>query len=297
MTNTTLTASGTPGTTEFGQMRVDRSTARRFFTRPGGWFFTALLVVITIACFIGPFFALSPASVEHGTLEPPNLGHLLGTDQLGRDLLARMLSGGQISLIVGLTVGVLCLAVGVAVGGIAGYFGGVVDSVFMKITEYFQVIPGLVLALVATAMLGSSLPIIVIILSLTLWPQVARLVRIETMRVSELGYVECARAAGFGPLRILVSDVIPNLMAPVLVTTTMTAGRAILYESGLSFLGLGDADTPSWGALLNNAQSYLQTAPWLAIAPGLAILLVVLAVNVLGDVLNDILNPTLSRVK
>ncbi|UKA60469.1 ABC transporter permease [Arthrobacter sp. FW306-2-2C-D06B] len=282
-----------------GATRVSgrRSLAGRFFSRPAAVGFCGLLVVIALASFIGPYFALSPSEPKFGVLLAPNASHLMGTDSLGRDVFARVLVGGQISLVVGVAVGLLCLTLGIAFGGLAGFFGGALDSALMRVSEFFQVVPGLVLALVATALLGSSMPVVIVILSITMWPGVARLVRVETMKLSELGYVESARAAGFSPLRILVSDVLPNAFAPVLVATTMTVGRAILYESGLSFLGLGNANTPSWGTLLNEAQSFMQTAWWLTVFPGLAIFLVVLAANVLGDLLNDTLNPTLSRVK
>jgi peptide/nickel transport system permease protein len=274
-----------------------RSLTRRFFEKPSGIVLVALVGVITLACFFGTYFAHSPSEPSFGVLHTPNAMNLMGTDSLGRDLLARVLAGGQISLVVGVAVGLLCLTIGVTFGGLAGFFGGAIDTTLMRIAEFFQVVPGLVLALVATSLLGSSMSVIIVILSITMWPGVARLVRVETMKLSELGYVESARAAGFSPMRILISDVLPNAFAPVLVATTMTVGRAILYESGLSFLGLGDANQPSWGALLHEAQPFMQSAWWLTVFPGLAIFLVVLAVNVIGDVLNDILNPTLSRVK
>ena len=158
-------------------------------------------------------------------------------------------------------------------------------------------LPGIVLALVAAALFGANIWVIVIILSVTMWPAVARIVRAEALRISQLGYVESARAAGFHSTRILWSDVIPNAMPPVIVATTMTVGRAILIESALAFLGIGDAEQPSWGALLNSAQSYMATGWWLALFPGLCIFLVVLAINMLGDSLNDSLNPSIGKVK
>lgn len=266
-------------------------------SRPAAIVFVSLLAFITLFCFVGPAFLPPPNSPEFDVLMPPSAQHLMGTDALGRDMLSRVASGGQVSLIVGAAVGVLCLTLAVVVGSLAGTFGGVVDAVLMRISDFFQVVPGLLLALVATALLGSSTFMVIVILSLTMWPGVARLMRVEAMKVSEYGYIECARAAGFGPFRVLYSDVLPNAIAPVLVATAMTVGRAILYESALSFLGLGDANQPSWGALLSTAQQYIQTAGWLSLFPGLAIFLVVLAVNILGDVMNDTLNPTLSRVK
>ena len=255
------------------------------------------LLILTVACLLGPQFTHSPSSAAFPALEAPSLEHPMGTDSLGRDQLARVLVGGQTSLVVGAVVALLCLTIAIAVGSVAGYFGGWVDKTLMRLAEIFQVVPAIVLALVAVALLGGSLSIIILILAATMWPQVARIVRAETLKVSEMGYVESAKAIGFSPLRILVSDVLPNVFPPVLVATTMTAGRAILLESGLAFLGLGDANRPSWGALLNTAQSHIQSAWWLTLYPGLAIFIVVLAINLLGDIWNDNLNPVLERVK
>ena len=256
-----------------------------------------VLALIVVACFAGPQFTYDPNSTQFAALEAPSWAHPMGTDALGHDQLARMLSGGQTSLIVGVIVALLCMTIALFVGCLAGFFGGWLDTVLMRIAELFQVVPGIILALVSVALLGSSLTIIMLILAGTMWPQVARIARAETLKVSQLGYVESARAVGFGPLRILLSDVVPNIFASIMVATTMTAGRAILLESGLAFLGLGDANKPSWGALLNEAQAQIQSAFWLTLFPGLAIFLVVLAINLLGDIWNDTLNPALERVK
>lgn len=270
---------------------------RRFLARGVTRAFVAVLILVVLACLVGPALAADPRAAVYPPLAAPSWSHPLGTDSLGRDMLARVLTGGQVSLLVGVTVAALCLSMAVVVGGLAGYLGGPADSLLMKVSDVFQVVPGVVFALVAAALLGSSLTVIVLILAFAMWPQVARIVRVETMKVTELGYVESARAAGFGSLRIFFSDVLPNALPAVLVATTMTVGRAILLESGLAFLGLGDADRPSWGSLLNEAQVHLQTAWWLTVFPGLMIFIVILAVNLLGDMLNDTLNPTLSRVK
>lgn len=257
----------------------------------------AVLAVITLACFIGPYFSHAPGSTAFAPLQAPSLLNPFGTDDLGRDLLARMLRGGQVSLIAGFVVAVLCLTIAIAIGAVAGFFGGIADKLLMRLAEVFQVIPAIILALVAVALMGSSLTIIICILAATMWPQVARIARAETLRIRELGYVESARAIGFNAWRILWSDVLPNAFPPLLVATTMTAGRAILLEAGLAFLGLGDANQPSWGALLHAAQGHIQSAWWLTLFPGLAIFLVVWAINILGDIWNDHLNPTLDRVK
>jgi peptide/nickel transport system permease protein len=274
-----------------------RSAWRSFFGRPSTIVFVLLLVVLALVSAIGPFFVADPVATAHPKLLPPGGEHLLGTDMLGRDYLARVVHGGQVSLMVGFSVALLCMTIALVVGGLAGYYGGILDAALVKVAEFFQVLPGIVLALVAAALLGSNMLIIVAILAITMWPGVARIVRAESMRVAQLGYVESARAAGFHGPRILWSDVIPNAMPPVLVATSMTVGRAILIESGLAYLGIGDPGNPSWGALLNSAQSYMRDGWWLALFPGCCIFLVVLAVNVLGDSLNDAFNPTVGRVK
>lgn len=270
---------------------------RRFFRRPGNIAFLAFLALIAVAVAVGPFFTASPVATSAEVLLPPGPEAIMGTDQLGRDYLSRVLVGGRVSLTVGFIVALLCMTLGLMIGGLAGFYGGFADTALVKLAEFFQVLPGIVLALVAAALFGANIWLIVLILSITMWPAVARIVRAEAMRISQLGYVESARAAGFHSLRILWSDVLPNAMPPVLVATTMTVGRAILVESALAFLGIGDANTPSWGALLNSAQSYMSTGWWLALFPGLCIFLVVLAVNMLGDSLNDTLNPSIGRVK
>lgn len=280
-----------------GRVESRPSTWKVFLRKPSTLVFLPLLLIFVLISFVGPFFVGSPSATGNPTLLPPGGEFPLGTDDLGRDYLARVVHGGQISLLVGFSVALLCMTIGVVVGGLAGYYGGFMDTALVKVAEFFQVLPGLILALVAAALLGSNVFIIVAILAITMWPSGARIVRAETMRISKLGYIESSKAAGFGGIRILWSDVIPNAMPPVLVATSMTVGRAILVESGLAYLGIGDPSRPSWGALLNSAQAYMQQAWWLALFPGMCIFLVVLAVNMLGDGLNDALNPTIGRVK
>jgi len=280
-----------------GQRRSRASTTRAFLGKPATIVFLIVLAAIVTVSFIGPYLVGNPVTTSHPILHAPDLEFLMGTDALGRDYLARVVNGGRISLFVGFSVAFLCMTIGLVIGGLAGYYGGFLDAGLVKVAEFFQVLPGLVLALVAAALLGSNVWIIVAILALTMWPAVARIARAEAMRIAQLGYVESAKAAGFRGLRIIWSDVIPNALPPVLVATSMTVGRAILIESGLAYLGIGDANNPSWGALLNTAQGFMQTGWWLAVFPGALIFLTVLAVNILGDSLNDALNPTVGRVK
>ena len=288
----------TPLTEPIPARREKRSSPWRVFLRqPSTITFLIVLAFLAVLSFVGPFFVGSPVDTGNPVLQAPSAEHLMGTDVLGRDYFARVVNGGRVSLFVGFGVAFLCMTIGLVVGGLAGFYGGFLDVALVKVSEFFQVLPGLVLALVAAALLGSNMWIIVIILAVTMWPAVARIVRAEAMRISQLGYVESAKAAGFRGLRTIWSDVIPNAMPPALVATSMTVGRAILIESGLAYLGIGDANSPSWGALLNSAQGQMQTGWWLAFFPGLLIFAAVLAVNILGDRLNDALNPTVGRVK
>lgn len=276
---------------------AEQSGWKVFLGKPSTRVFIPVLAFFVLVSVVGPFFVGDPIAAGLPKLQPPGGEYLLGTDHLGRNFLTRLVNGGQVSLLVGFSVALLCMTIGLVVGGLAGFYGGAMDVIMVKLAEFFQVLPGIVLALVVSALLGGNVIFIVVILAVTMWPGVARIVRAEAMRISQLGYVESARAAGFRGLRIIGSDVIPNVMPPVLVATTMTVGRAILIESGLSYLGIGDPSHPSWGSLLNSAQSYLRDGWWLALFPGACIVLVVLAVNMLGDALNDSFNPTVGRVK
>ena len=291
---------GTTGDRRAGPTRAlsaQRTAWNSFLRKPTTMVFVPLVVVMVGFVSFAPFFAPNPIMTVFPVLQAPGPDHLLGTDQLGRDYLARVANGGRVSLMVGFAVALLCMTFGLAIGGLAGYYRGAVDLGLVKIAEFFQVLPAILLALVAAALLGQGLWLIVIILAVTMWPEVARIVRAEAMRIAQLGYVESARAVGFHGFRIILSDVIPNLMPPVLVATTLTVGRAILIESGLSYIGIGDPSNPSWGSLLSAAQGHMREGWWLAVIPGACIFLVVLAVNMLGDALNDSFNPMIGRVK
>jgi len=268
-----------------------------FLRKPTTMVFAPLLILMVLFVVAVPFFGPSPILTVFPVMSPPNPDHMLGTDQLGRDFLVRVANGGRVSLMVGFAVALLCMTIGLVVGGAAGYYRGVVDLGLVKIAEFFQVLPAIVLALVAVALLGDGMWLVVVILAITMWPAVARIVRAEAMRISQMGYVESARAVGIPGFRIILSDVIPNLMPPVLVATTLTVGRAILIESGLAYIGIGDPNNPSWGTLLADAQGHMRDGWWLAVIPGACIFAVVLAVNLLGDALNDSFNPMIGRVK
>ena len=276
------------------------STVRRFWTRlvrmrttiVGG----TIVGVVLLAALVGPLFApYSPAQQDiRNVLKPPLPEHPLGTDELGRDSLTRVLYGARVSLEVAvLAVGISTL-VGCSLGLIAGYLRGVTDAVVMHIMDGLLALPTLLLALAITAMLGPSLNNAMIAIGITGVPIFARLVRGQVLSIRELDYVHAARSLGSDPLRVMRSHILPNVSSPIIVQASLAIPAAILAEAGLSFLGLGvQPPTPSWGAMLNTAKGYLQQDAWLALAAGTTIFVTVLGFNFLGDALRDALDPRL----
>jgi peptide/nickel transport system permease protein len=220
--------------------------------------------------------------------------HPLGTDHLGRDILSRILWGGRISLGVGLTAVTLSALLGVTVGLTAGFFGGRADAFLMRVVDVFLAIPYILLAMGVVFALGPSLLNVILVMGATRWVQFARIVRADVLSIREREFVAGARARGNRPLRLLFRHVLPNSLTPIIVVATLELAFMIIYESALSFLGLGvQPPTPTWGWMLSDGRNYVATAWWLATFPGLAIMLTVLAVNLLGDWLRDTLDPRL----
>ncbi|MDQ7819705.1 MAG: ABC transporter permease [Armatimonadota bacterium] len=254
---------------------------------------------LTALALLAPWVA--PAPPDRSRLPerwmPPGPGHPLGTDELGRDVLSRLLYAGRISLAVGYGVALLVAAAGTAVGALAAFHGGAVDAVLMRAVDVLLAIPTLPLYLILAALLPGGGPgQVVLILAAFGWPPVARLVRAQVLTVREETFVEAARASGASDGRVLMRHVLPHAAGPVAVAATLAAAHAILSESALSYLGLGIAPpTASWGNMLQRAQDALWTAPWLAVAPGCAIALAVLGLNLLGDGLRDALDPRWHR--
>ncbi len=258
----------------------------------------SILIALMALCFIVPHFTPPATDTNFAPLAPPSGSHPFGTDQLGRNELTLVMNGAQSSIIVGLVVAAFCLLAGALIGGVAGYLGGAVDAVLVKISEFFQVIPPMILALVAAALLGSSTIAVIGILSVCLWPQIARIVRVEAKRISAMGYVESAVAAGFSRRHIFFTDILRNALPAALVAAALTVGRAILWQAALSFIGLGNSNHPDLGTLLSQAQNQLTSgAWWLAVFPGAMIWLFVLLTNLIGDRWNDATNPVIGRVK
>ena len=222
-------------------------------------------------------------------LTPPSLQHPMGTDDLGRDVLSGVIYGARTSLVVALSVTVLASFVGVTVGALSGYGGGALDDVLMRFTEFVQIVPRFFLAVVVIALFGAGVDRLVLVLGLTSWPHLARVVRAETLTLRAREFVEAARSLGAPGWRILLRHVLPGVLPPIVVIVSLNAAGVIVLESSVAFLGLGDPQLMSWGYLASNAQRFLRVAWWMATFPGAAIALAVLGLNLLGDALNDLL--------
>lgn len=229
-------------------------------------------------------------------LDPPSRAHALGTDDLGRDLLARILFGSRPCLTIGFLVVAIAMAIGMPLGAIAGYFGGWVDQAIMRITDVFLSFPALLLAIAISAALGPSFVNAMIAIALTWWPWYTRLARAQAVSLKEQTFIEASRAIGVRAPTIIREHILPNVLTPCLVQATMDIGSAILMGSALSFIGLGvQLPHPDWGAMLTVARIYFADAPWFATFPGLAILLVALSFNLLGDGVRDVFDPRSRR--
>jgi len=257
-----------------------------------------IVAVAVLAAIAGPIVAPFDSASQQLALRltGPSLQHWFGLDELGRDILSRVLAGARISILVGLVVVSISATIGIAVGAAAGYFGGRVDEILSRAIDILMAFPGLLLAIAMVAVLGPSLFNVVFALSLIGWVGYARLVRGQVLRARELEFVQAARALGASTPRVLVRHVIPTTLPAVTVQATLGMGGAILAEASLSFLGLGvQPPTPSWGTMLNYGRIHLLDAPHLTIFPGLAIAVLVLGFNFLGDGLRDVLDPKMSR--
>ena len=269
---------------------------RRFVRHAGAVAGGAALAAVAAAALLAPWIAPhDPLSLAGPSFSPPGPRFWLGTDNLGRDVLSEILHGARISLAVGVLAAASSTLLGVAMGAAAGFFGGGVDALLMRTTEFFQIVPRFFLALIIIALSGPGLAKIIFVIAILGWPAVARLVRGEFLRLRTYEFVEAARAVGASPLVIIVREILPNAIAPAVVAGSLDVAQAILLEAGLSFFGLGDPNHISWGTMINTAQAFLGEAWWLSTFPGLAILLTVLGVNLVGDGLNDALNPRADR--
>jgi len=252
-----------------------------------------LLAVLLAAALAGVIYPGDPFSIVGKPFQPPFSEHLLGTDALGRDLAAGLLHGARTTLLVGVVATVIASVVGITIGGLAGYFGGRLDGLLMRLTELFQTIPFFLFAILLVAVLGASIRSVIFAIAVVSWPPMARLVRGEFMAMRNREFVQACVSLGMGHTRIIVVHILPNTLSSIIVTGSLMVATAILIESGLSFLGLSDANTMSWGFIIGSGRTVLRTAWWICAVPGLAILLTVMAINLVGDGLNDALNPRL----
>lgn len=272
--------------------RPSYEALRVFARNPAALAGVLLLAAILAVTLFGPMIMdADPFEIAGAPMTPPGADALLGTDYLGRDVLTGMVYGGRATLLVGVVAAVLSMAIGLTVGALAGYYGGWIDETLMRITEFFQVLPTLLFAMVLVTLFSPSLATIAIAIGVVSWPGTARLARGEFLRLKRREYVLAERVIGAGDARIIWRVILPNALAPLIVSATLAIGTAILFEAGLSFLGLGDPNIMSWGLMIGSNRPYILTAWWAVTLPGAAIFLTVLAVSLIGDGLNDALNP------
>ena len=252
-----------------------------------------ILIFVISLSLMGPlFYKTDPFEMVWAPFSPPGEeGFLLGTDYLGRDLLAQIIHGGRASLIVGCAAALLSALIGITLGALAGFYRGWVEEVLMRITEFFQVLPTLLFSMVLVALFGASLPMITFSIGVVSWTAVARITRAEFLKIRELEYVTAARSGGARDFNLIFSVILPNAFPPIVVQTALLVGFAILFEAGLSFLGLSDPNVMSWGAIMGNNRPYILQQGFTIMYPGLAIFITVLSISLVGDGLNDALNP------
>ncbi|MBP6900449.1 MAG: ABC transporter permease [Burkholderiaceae bacterium] len=269
---------------------------RRFRRNKGAVAGLAVLLAVALMVVAGPWLAAhDPWDMVSQPFMAPlqEQGFPLGTDTMGRDILSGLVSGARISLLIGVISTVVSLLIGVGLGAIAGYFGGWIDATLMRFTELFQAVPSFALAIVLVAIFEPSVASIVAAIAVVSWPPVARLVRGEFLTLRQRDFVAAAQLAGQSTPRIIVTQILPNAASPIIVMASLMVATAILLESSLSFLGLGDPNQMSWGYMVGSARTVLRQAWWMAVFPGLAILFTVLALNLVGEGLNDGLNARL----
>ncbi len=266
----------------------------RIFARNRAAVLAAVILISLVAlALLGPVLApFDPDRIgAGGAMAAPAWPHLMGTDELGRDILSRVLSGIRVSLLVGLGAAAVSTGLGVVVGGLAGFFGRFVDDALMRVTEIFQVVPRFFLAVLLVAFFGASILNIVLAIALLSWPEIARILRAEFLSLRGRQFVDAARVAGASSATLIFLEILPNALGPVIVNATLQVGQAMLLEAGLSYLGLGDPSRVSLGLMLHQAQAIMRSAWWATAFPGAMIFLAVLSLNLIGDGLNDVLNP------
>ncbi len=280
-------------------MTFDRkSFVYRFLRHPSGLVgIIIILTTIAMAVLAGWVYPDGPWTIAGTPRQWPgvNPAYPLGTDSLGRDLAAGVLHGARVSLAVGGAAALFSIIIGTVFGGVSGYYGGWVDDVLMRITDAMQTIPSFLSAIAIVGIVGASLPTIVLAIAIVSWPMIARLVRAEFLRLRTYDFVQSCRIIGMSDFRIIFGQILPNCLAPIIVASSVLVATAIIVEASLSFLGLGDPNQMSWGTILGNGRSALRSAWYITAVPASALVLTVLALNLIGDALNDVLNPRLKE--
>ena len=256
-----------------------------------------LLTFIVLFVLIGPYlYHVDPFDIVQSPHQRPGSDDVpLGSDYLGRDILAGLIQGGRPTLLVGTTAAMIAVFIGVTIGALSGYFGRNVDSVLRQVIEFFQVLPALLFTMVVVTLFGPRSATVAIAIGVVAWTGMARLTRAEFMRIKQLDYVRSARSAGASDISIMLRTILPNALPPIIVSSTLAAGSAILFEAGLSFLGLSDPNKISWGSMIGASRPYVRDAWWAVTFPGIAIFITVLSISLVGDGLNDAFNPRLRR--
>jgi peptide/nickel transport system permease protein len=255
-----------------------------------------LVLVAILAATASFLFPFSPWDMRGAPFIPPGeMDFLLGSDSLGRDVAAGIAYGARVSLLIGAVSTVVAVLIGVTLGALAGYAGGLIDDAVMRFTEFFQTIPNFLLAVVLVAIFSPSLGSIVAAIAIVSWPPVARVIRAEVLSLRTREFVQAAEVLGRSRISIICREILPNALSPLIVLASLMVASAILLESGLSFLGLGDPNLMSWGFMIGAGRSVIRLAWWMSVFPGIAIFLTVLALNLVGEGLSDALNPRLAR--
>ncbi len=268
---------------------------RMFLRNPSAIAGLLMLGLILLVAIVGPMvYPADPFEIRAAPLtEPFTEDAWLGADYLGRDVLTTLIYGGRATLLVGAVAALLSVLIGVTIGALAGFYGGRMDAALMRFTEFFQVLPALLFAMVVVTLFGPTLITVTIAIGIVSWTGTARLTRAEFMKVRGQEFVRAERAIGAGNARLIWKVILPNAFPPLVVSATLAVGGAILFEAGLSFLGLGDPNQMSWGLMIGSSRAYVLTSWWAVAFPGAAIFVTVLAVSLIGDGLNDALNPKL----
>lgn len=273
------------------------SFLRTFLGRPAGIVGVVLLTLVCLMAVTAPLiYPASPWEMSGVPFSRPGEnGMLMGGDTMGRDIAAGVVHGARVSIMIGVASTLTALLIGVTVGCIAGYSGGLVDGAIVRFTEIFQTIPNFVLAILLVAILTPSIGTIILAIGLVSWPPLARLTRAQVRSVAQREFVQAARCQGQSTLSVVLRHVLPNAISPIIVMGALTVAAAILIEAALSFMGLGDPNHMSWGYMIGAGRTVIRQAWWMSVFPGLAILFTVVAINLVGEALNDALNPRISR--